>query len=153
MLALLNAWSLRPDEWPTVARVAFHLGRTSCPECRAGTPCAAWLEPALERLRWLRIDEAVQAHQHALDAAVRARDAQRHRWREPPPRARQSAPQTHPRLDVRESAARVLGLSWPCDAPAVQTAFRRAALRAHPDVGGNDAAMRAVIAARAVLLR
>lgn len=62
----------------------------------------------------------------------------------PPPAAAGMAP---------ADAARVLGVAWPCDRPAAVAAFRRAALAAHPDRGGSDAAMARVNAAREALLR
>ena len=38
-----------------------------------------------------------------------------------------------------------LGLSWPCGIEDVKRAFRRQALRAHPDAGGSDEAFRALV--------
>lgn len=69
----------------------------------------------------------------------------------PPPRSR------HPRRPPAESggaaaAARVLGISWPATRAEVVKAFRAAAVRVHPDLGGTDEAMRAVIEARDTLL-
>jgi hypothetical protein len=91
----------------------------------------------------------------------------RNRWQsppfepQPPPRAqRQQQPPPPPpapppltREQRIEAAVRVLGLTWPTTRAQVTKAFRIAALKAHPDLGGTDAAMRAVIEARDVLLK
>lgn len=51
-----------------------------------------------------------------------------------------------------EQAARLLGLSWPCAKDAIAPAFKKAALRAHPDRGGSDEAMAKINAARETLV-
>ena len=50
-----------------------------------------------------------------------------------------------------EAAAKVLGVGWPLTQEELEKAFKRAAMRAHPDHGGNDALMRTVLTAREVL--
>jgi curved DNA-binding protein CbpA len=55
-------------------------------------------------------------------------------------------------MDVAAAAA-ALGIAWPCSRGEVTRAFRAAALRAHPDQGGNDEAIRRVVAARTTLER
>lgn len=50
-----------------------------------------------------------------------------------------------------EAAAKVLGIGWPVTQEELEKAFKRAAMRAHPDHGGNDALMRTVLMAREVL--
>ena len=52
----------------------------------------------------------------------------------------------------RELDAALLGVPWPCDAPAVRRAFRRLALTTHPDRGGDPAAFRVLAEARDRLL-
>lgn len=49
-------------------------------------------------------------------------------------------------------AASILGVEWPASREQVIAAFRRAALRAHSDMGGSDEEMRKVLIARDVLL-
>ncbi len=56
------------------------------------------------------------------------------------------------RPDRLETAAAVLGLEWPVERDEIVRAFRRTALRCHPDCGGTDAAMLEALAARDVLL-
>lgn len=53
-------------------------------------------------------------------------------------------------MTVKEAAA-VLGVKWPCSKEEVLVAFRKAALKAHPDRGGSDVAMARVNRAREVL--
>lgn len=51
-------------------------------------------------------------------------------------------------------AARTLGVPWPgCTRDQLQKSFKEAALKAHPDRGGDDATMRRVITARETLER
>jgi len=70
--------------------------------------------------------------------------------RPPPP----PVPAGQPGMSVGEAAA-VLSLKLPCTLDEMVLAYRRAALRAHPDrgAGGSDAAMARVNAARDVLMR
>jgi hypothetical protein len=52
------------------------------------------------------------------------------------------------------TALRTLGIDFlPADAQALKSAFRAASLRTHPDVGGSEAAFRAVYAAYERLIR
>jgi hypothetical protein len=50
------------------------------------------------------------------------------------------------------AAARLLGVPADAGAPAVEAAFRRLARSRHPDRGGDPAAFRRLVAARAALL-
>lgn len=68
----------------------------------------------------------------------------------PPPPAPPPAPTREERL---AAAAKVLGVAWPAGKADVARAFRAAALRVHPDLGGTNEKMREVIEARDVLLR
>lgn len=135
-----------------------------CPTClREDAPCAAW-EALLDG--WFAALEesarqatrAAAAYREAVETARRIsaeERAQRGPWRSvprsgyddvediPPPRRSDT--------DLRD-AARLLGISWPATRDEIIKAFRRAALRHHPDVGGSDAAMVAVVEARRVLL-
>lgn len=52
--------------------------------------------------------------------------------------------------DVVE-AATLLGVTLPIDRPTLETAFKQAAFKAHPDRGGSATRMKAVNAARATL--
>lgn len=54
--------------------------------------------------------------------------------------------------DEREKALRVLGLLPGSSDVQVESAFRKAARRCHPDVGGDPARFRAIVDARNVLL-
>lgn len=54
--------------------------------------------------------------------------------------------------DAKKKAAKTLEVEWPCEREAITRAFRKAAMKAHPDLGGTDAAMRDVLEARDVLL-
>lgn len=45
-----------------------------------------------------------------------------------------------------------LGLSWPCSPDDVRAAFKREALRRHPDRGGNDESLHRAVQARDALL-
>lgn len=47
---------------------------------------------------------------------------------------------------------RELGLSWPCSPDDVRAAFKREALRRHPDRGGNDESLHRAVQARDALL-
>lgn len=55
-------------------------------------------------------------------------------------------------VKVTELAALMLDLTLPANERAVQQAFRKAAMWAHPDHGGTSASFRAVSASRDVLL-
>jgi hypothetical protein len=55
-------------------------------------------------------------------------------------------------LDPLVRAQRLLGVAADADAAAIQAAWRTAMSNAHPDAGGSDAAARAVIEARDLLL-
>ena len=77
--------------------------------------------------------------------------AQRQHQRPPPPRPAGPPPPT--REQRIEAAAKTLGLVWPASRAQITKSFRIAALKAHPDLGGTDASMRAVIEARDVLLK
>lgn len=52
-----------------------------------------------------------------------------------------------------EAAAKTIGVSWPVSPEDLEKAFKRAAMKAHPDRGGSDAAMRVVLTAREVLTK
>lgn len=52
--------------------------------------------------------------------------------------------------ELRE-AAELLGLALPTDADAIESAYKRAALRTHPDHGGTNAQFMRVQAARDLL--
>ncbi len=59
---------------------------------------------------------------------------------------------TSPRFMSRQEAANVLGVSENASEQDVKAAYRKAALKAHPDAGGSDAAMQKVNEANAVLI-
>lgn len=48
-------------------------------------------------------------------------------------------------------AAQQLGVRWPCSAEEVKAAYRREALRCHPDHGGSAERFKIIVAARQVL--
>jgi hypothetical protein len=52
-----------------------------------------------------------------------------------------------------KSAAKTLGVEWPVTKEGLEQAFKKAAMKAHPDLGGSDAAMKALLMAREVLMR
>ncbi len=56
------------------------------------------------------------------------------------------------REEKLKSAARQLAISWPATKDEVKKAFRKAALKAHPDLGGNDQAFIAATKARDTLM-
>ncbi|MCX5924091.1 MAG: ankyrin repeat domain-containing protein [Candidatus Dependentiae bacterium] len=60
--------------------------------------------------------------------------------------------QTAPRLMSRQQAATVLGVSENASPEDIKSAYRKAALKAHPDAGGSDVAMKKVNEAKDVLI-
>jgi hypothetical protein len=70
----------------------------------------------------------------------------------PPPPRPPPVPPPVSREDRIADAARLIGVAWPASRSEILKAFRGAALRAHPDTGGSDAAMREVLEARTTLL-
>jgi len=70
----------------------------------------------------------------------------------PPPR-RPPAPPPPTREERLAAAAQTLGITWPASREQVKKAFRASALRSHPDTGGTNEGMKAVIEARDILLR
>lgn len=121
------------DGWEAVLRRRFEAAAaaTALPPPRAGEPAATAWDPRPDR-RWSR-----------------ARP-------EPPPPPRpppRSPPPTPPDPAAALGAhAAALGIAWPATRADVARAFRRAALRCHPDLGGTDVGMRVVLAAREALL-
>lgn len=150
-----------------------------CPACAAGDECAFWRsvesrlraqgfrevmvdEDARERARQQEAETAAEAlrrereRQRAEDRARRAEQEREQYERAARERAQQQSPEAQgPKLPAtRLEAAIVLGLpvGQLDDHAATKRAFAAAALRAHPDQGGSDAAMRAVLRARELLM-
>ena len=77
------------------------------------------------------------------------RDVLNNRFRQPvsPP----PIPQIKPTKMNAQEAAAVLGVGLPCSESQLKAAFKRAALKAHPDRGGSDEAMAKINVAMEVL--
>jgi hypothetical protein len=149
----LDAWELDRAFEDLLLRIAerVHGREAVCAACWGGAPCDAWVAGVAERF-----ERARQSNPRAWAEAWRARD--RHRAPEPDtpgrdePR-RQERPSAADRDRRGRAAASELGVAWPCTRAAVARAFVAAALRAHPDHGGTDDAMRRLLEARAELRR
>jgi hypothetical protein len=66
--------------------------------------------------------------------------------------ARQTIPEGAPVDEARRIALRVLGLAPDSSERQIESAFRKAARRHHPDVGGDPAKFRSIVDARNLLL-
>lgn len=76
-----------------------------------------------------------------VEAASRAAGGTGWGWGRAGGASRQAPPSGRtPAVGSPAAAAHVLGLRWPCSADEAKAAFRRGALKAHPDRGGSDAA-------------
>lgn len=137
-----------------------------CRACLRGgaAACEAWGRIVAERFRDL-LDPAWRAREQAsryraAEALARALSEEETREQEAvfedrsvgSRRVRPAPQPRRPADSPQRRAARVLGIDWPASRSDVVAAFRRAALRSHPDVGGSNAAMVEVVRARAVLL-
>lgn len=136
---------------------------TICQECLHGGPCDDWIRIVSRRFETAKQNALAIARTtgpgwrapgyHPVEDRRRASAYEETRAYEPPPRPRRKRPDP---VILRESkeqlAAKVLGLTWPATKSDVTKAFRKAAMKSHPDLGGTDAAMREVNAARETLL-
>ncbi len=114
--------------------------------------CQDCLQDDCERVGWI-----LETRERRAQELVQEFYGESNRHRRPMP-----APSTSIELEIRpsvqqpaplkESAARALGLDWPAERDDIVRAFRRAALRYHPDVGGSEAQMLEILSAREVLL-
>lgn len=115
--------------------------RGVCAECDGKTPC---LRFATHTAYWAaefnrRAERAEQYEQSSRVAQDRPKSK---------PFARTLAV---PKRDARQDAALTLGLAWPCTRDDVKRAFREAVRKNHPDLGGTDEKMRAMLEAREIL--
>lgn len=94
-----------------------------------------------EREYHRRVEQAEQAQREASSHATHKSKASR------------DLPQSPPVKNLQQEAARVLGISIPCTRSDVRSAFAKATLRSHPDVGGSSEHMKRLIAARDLLMK
>lgn len=70
-------------------------------------------------------------------------------WRQREAAARMTYMQRHTQILSEHAGER---LEWPCSKDELKRVYRRAALRTHPDTGGNAAAFRAAHASYEALM-
>lgn len=176
---VMGGWLVEPARVQACIDALQRVGYWFCTDCAGSAPCEDWVQALGER--WRRMEEErVQreeesARWRAMREAEREEERRRERdyrneraraaasgdfwnaWREEEP---MPSNRTKPRSGARggpdpavAAAAKHLDVKLPLKRPDLVRAFRKAALRDHPDTGGSDAAMQATLKARETLLK